>query len=102
MIMSIKFEEQFKYRDEENLNKATRRLAPDRKNHCAAAIYIGSPDLVYPRFSRNDNHRTNAPVPDATGLWVGQRWEGMRPGDWARGKKTRASANTSGSNLTPR
>jgi hypothetical protein len=34
--MSVTFEEQFKYRDESNLNAAPRWVPADAKNRCAA------------------------------------------------------------------
>jgi hypothetical protein len=73
MIMSIKFEEQFKYRDESNLNAATGSTAPNLEDRCAAMVSGEAQGTVYPRRSRDDNHRERAaaaPLARATGCSV--------------------------------
>ncbi|ABD87825.1 hypothetical protein [Rhodopseudomonas palustris] len=110
--MPITFEEQFKYRDERNLNAAWFRICCDSKNHCGAALCADRPGLVYLRRCDIDNHRgdhagsprtapgqpSGAAAEDHIGVW-GESWFKRRAAIRG-GTKTRASANTSESNFT--
>ncbi|HEY0330703.1 MAG TPA: hypothetical protein VGC77_16590 [Rhodopseudomonas sp.] len=55
--MPITFEEQFKYRDESNLNAAWFRIRCDSKNHCGAALGAARPGLLRLCRWQIDNHR---------------------------------------------
>jgi hypothetical protein len=55
--MPIKFEGQFKYRDESKVNPQSARAAMKSRSAHPARIIPGSRDSVYPEVSPNDNHR---------------------------------------------
>jgi hypothetical protein len=88
MIMSIKFEEQFKYRDESNLKTGTGPSPSKRKSRCAAAVSGKVRDSIYPRLSRNDNHRGNARRRVALGPFDAAKGE-----NWCQGQPRVAEEN---------
>jgi hypothetical protein len=54
--MPVKFEWQFKYRDESNVNAVLADARRNRENAHFAGVTGGSGYLVYPAICRNDNH----------------------------------------------
>jgi len=112
--MPITFEEQFKYRDESNLNAAWFRICCDSKNRCGAALCVACAGLVYLRCCNIDNHRGGHADRGGRNIaghrHAAERRGGRSMGLWgklfqtperrAAAEKTRASANTSGSNFT--
>ncbi|MDR6305297.1 hypothetical protein GGQ85_003017 [Nitrobacter vulgaris] len=63
--MEVKFEEQFKYWDESNVNTVADRNRTESKNRYVTEVFVVSQDSIYCFIWQTANHRHS---PDPTAL----------------------------------